>query len=380
MSERQRPGPDGRLLWLDTARGLSILWIAFFHFLISYDNGRYPWPLSLASFPAFVQECAQSFGRSPAGCIVEGSVAGLFQRGPHAVGVFLVLSGFGLTFSVAKAGGPKNGWARWYRRRFLRLFPLYWAAHLVYLFSPFVRRPDPVDYRFILSFLGDRIFPVETVFYYANPAWWFFGLLLELCLVFPLLFRLLQKAGPFRFLALSGLATILSRYLLVEVIHAHGNYVQGAFFGARLFEFAAGMVLAVLYRRSPAQVESRLFSWPFLGVGIVGYVLGVACYRPGFALTLSDGLTGVGLCIVLVHVSRWVNCLPALRSALPYVGAYSYGIYLLHQPYVMAAGERLKGFSMPVSVTAVLGILVLIVAGASWIERSLDRLIGRLGL
>jgi peptidoglycan/LPS O-acetylase OafA/YrhL len=254
---------------------------------------------------------------------------------------------------------------------------MYWAAHLVYLLSPFVRRPDPVDYRFVLSFLGDRVFPVQTIFYYANPAWWFFGLLLELCLAFPLLFRLLQRTGPVRFLTLTAVATVLSRYLLVEVIHANGNYLQGAFFGARLFEFAAGMVLAVLYQRSPARVETRLFSWPLLVAGASMYWLGVFCYRPGFPLTLSDALTGVGLSIVVVQVSRWFNCLPPLRSILTYVGAYSYGIYLLHQPYVMYTGERLNGFSMPVAVTAVSGVLVLIVAGASWIERALERLTGR---
>src|SRR5207244_9501806 len=158
------------------------------------------------------------------------------QVGFHAVAGFLVLSGFGLTYSLAKTGNPAGGWAGWCRARLLRLFPMYWLAHLVYLISPFVARPEPVDYRFVLSLLGDRVYPVDSIFFYANPAWWYFGLLLELYLVFPVLFRLLQKLGPVGFLVLCGAVTLTSRYLMLSVIPVNGCYVQCAFFGSRLWE------------------------------------------------------------------------------------------------------------------------------------------------
>lgn len=368
-----------RLDWLDSTRGLSILWIACFHFLIAHDNGRYPWPASLSSLAAFVEKCAGLPGRGSLGCAVEGSVAGLFQRGPHVVGVFLALSGFGLAFSLAPAenGVPVGGWRRWYRARLVRLFPLYWLAHLVYLVSPFLQRPDPVDWRFALSFLGDRIWPIDKVFYYANPAWWFFGLLVELYLVFPVLHRAMVWLGPGAYVAVCGLFTVGSRIALTEVLHAHGNWIQGAFFGARLFEFAAGMMLGRLFRLRPEAVERRFFSLPALLAGLALYGAGVACCRPGWLLALSDGLVGVGLLMVLARVARGLNALGPLRRTLTYVGAYSYGIYLLHQPYVMYVGGRLSGLGMPGALAILCVALAVIVFGSSLAERSLNRLTGR---
>ena len=67
----------------------------------------------------------------------------------------------------------------------MRLFPLYWLAHLVFLVSPFVILHDPVDYRFLLSFFGDRVYPVDKMFFYLVPAWWFLGLLIETLHRFP---------------------------------------------------------------------------------------------------------------------------------------------------------------------------------------------------
>src|SRR5262249_44346159 len=230
---------NARLSWLDDMKGISILWIAFFHFLGTYANGRYPDPLGPHYFSSFFSPCAPSSVLGTLGCTAQGLFIAISLVGFHAVAVFLVLSGFGLTFSLARTGEPDGGWLGWYRGRLLRLFPMYWLAHLVYLISPFISRPEPVDYRFFLSFLGDRVWPVDTIFYYINPAWWYFGLLVELYLVFPLLFRLLQKVGPPGFLVFCGAATFLSRYLLLTVLGANGYYVQGAFFGARLWEFAA---------------------------------------------------------------------------------------------------------------------------------------------
>src|SRR6202008_2683766 len=147
------------------------------------------------------------------------------------------LSGFGLAYSLARPVRPPPAWLGWYRSRLIRLLPMYWVAHLVYLVSPFQARFDALDYRFVLSFLGDRVVPIGTLFYYFNPALWYFGLLLQLYLVFPLLFVVLERLGAARFLVVAAVVTVGARWVLLFAMPMDGRWVQGGFFACRLWEF-----------------------------------------------------------------------------------------------------------------------------------------------
>lgn len=124
------------------------------------------------------------------------------------------------------------------------------------------------------------------MFYYLVPAWWYFGLLIQLYVIFPVLYRLLLKLGPAWFLGLSIFITVATRSLLADVLHANGNYEQGALCLGRLWEFASGMALAYWYSEHPGLVEERLFAGKtfFLGVGL--YVLGAYSYQPVFFMPL----------------------------------------------------------------------------------------------
>ncbi len=369
------PGKAGRLVWFDGIRGIAILWIAIFHFFMAYDASRHPWLLGIASFPAFMEDCAPVSFLETVGCVVNGLLAAIFERGSQGVAVFVVASGFGLTYSLVRKGMPTGGWGRWYWKRLLRLYPLYWLAHLVCLVSPFVSLSGPIDYRFLLSFVGDRFYPPDTMFYYLVPAWWYFGLLIQLYVIFPVLFRLLLKLGPMRFLLLSILVTIITRTVLVDVLHANGNYEQGAFCLGRLWEFATGMALAYWYYERPGLVEEQLFAGKTFVVGIGLYVLGAYSYQPVFFHAFTDGLIGTGLTIVLAQCARWVELLSLVRSALVNVGVYSYGLYLLHQPYVIYLGEHLRDKPMLYFVPYAFLILGIIAIVCMFIERYVNTLI-----
>src|SRR5438067_13130207 len=88
-------------------------------------------------------------------------------------------------------------WGSWFRARFLRLYPTYWVAHLVYLVSPFVARLEPVDSRIILSLLGLRFIDIPMNFMYLNAARWYFSMLIQFYLIFPLLFFASRRFCPF---------------------------------------------------------------------------------------------------------------------------------------------------------------------------------------
>jgi len=180
---------------------------------------------------------------------------------------------------------------------------------------------------------------------------------------------LMQKLGAAQFLVLSILATIATRFLLVDVFHANSDYAQGAFFMGRLWEFATGMVLAWYYSEHRSLVEERLFSGKTFVAGIVIYVLGVYSYQPVFFHVFTDGFIGTGLTIILAQCARWVDRLLVARSALINIGAYSYGLYLLHQPYVLYFGARLREKPMLYFVPyafAILGIITILSMLIEW--------------
>ncbi len=202
-------------------------------------------------------------------------------------------------------------------------------------------------------------------------------MLVELYLVFPLLFRLLQKIGPTKFLIVCGIATIASRYALLSVIGSHGYYLQGAFFGSRLWEFATGMALGWFYRRNQAAAQEWLFTETTFFAGAVIYLLGLYSYDSTITYTVTDAFIGTGLFIILAHLSLWADLLPRLGRLLAYVGAFSYGLYLLHQPYVIYFGERLRDLNMLTVSLVGWGLIAVLTVCAIPLERYVNHLTNR---
>jgi peptidoglycan/LPS O-acetylase OafA/YrhL len=368
-----------RLDWLDGAKGISILWIVFFHFFNTYTNSKLASPVAPHFFATFFANCAHSTPLAVAGCAGESLFVGLSYLGFHAVAVFLVASGFGLTYSLAGRGNPAGGWKRWYRARVIRLYPMYWLAHLVFLVAPFQFKPEPIDYRFWLSLAGDRVYPLSSIFYYANSAWWYFSLILQLYLVFPFLFRLLQKTGIAWFLILCALETVLSRYLILAVLGGSSRWVQGGFFGCRLWEFALGMALGLTERKSAGTLEALILSPRALVFGVAIYGLGLYSYGSAIANTVTDALTGTGLFFILCNLAS-VSDAPRgrLGAALVYAGTYSYGLYLLHESFVIYLGIRMRWMSMPTFVASAFVIIALMAVVWAQIERFVNDLTNRI--
>ncbi len=248
---------------------------------------------------------------------------------------------------------------------------MYWAAHIVYLVTPFAWTGEPIDYRFLLSLAGDRFFPAEPLFYYLNTAWWYFGLLIQLYFVFPLLFRMLQKIGPTAFLVITGLVTLISRYLLLCVFHVSGDYVQGAFFGCRLFEFALGMVIGLYLRRDRVAFERRLFSTPALLIGVAIYASGFLTYHSAATYTFSDPMFTTGLFVIVAHFGSALGRIRSIASPVARVGFYSYGLYLIHQPLVFYLGRHLRDTNL-LTFTLIAWLIIPVLAA---ISMELERMI-----
>src|SRR5256714_6007660 len=233
-----------RLGWIDISKGLAILFVVYFHFFRTvFEHYQLPaadWSGLAASTISILR----------AGW---WQVSGL---GFHAVGAFIILSGWTLMQStMRRAESGSAAWGTWYGARFVRLYPMYWVAHLVYLVSPFVARLEPVDQRIFLSLLGLRFIDIEMNFMYLNAAWWYFSMLIQFYLIFPLLFLAARRLGPWTFFLIASGLGFFVRYLMLDVNPQHGFWVLGGFAICRLPEFALGMALGMWHSRSTSRTE-----------------------------------------------------------------------------------------------------------------------------
>jgi peptidoglycan/LPS O-acetylase OafA/YrhL len=331
-----------RLVWLDVAKGLAILFVVYFHFFTTYfEHGSLP----PADWNGIGPSLITALG------IAWLKVSGL---GFHAVGAFIILSGWVLMQSTARRAAPASAettawrgetpvkWGQWYRARLLRLYPMYWMAHLVYLISPFVARFEEVDHRIVLSLLGLRFIDITMNFMYLNAAWWYFSMLIQLYLIFPVLFWGAQRLGPWRFLVVASAIGFFTRYLMLIVYPQHGLWILGGFAICRLPEFALGMALGMWFSRSTPRAEWFFLRGPGLFAGVLLYPGALQLYHNGLTYVFVDLATGACCFLVTVGIAGIIShfSLPAKVFAL--IGAYSYGIFLTHQPYVIWLGLRIR--------------------------------------
>jgi len=356
-----------RLIWIDISKGLAILFVVYFHFLRTVFE-HYQLPAADWSGLA-----ARTMSILRAGW---WQVSGL---GFHAVGAFIILSGWTLMQStMRRAESGSVAWGTWYGARFVRLYPMYWVAHLVYLLSPFVARLEPVDQRIILSLLGLRFIHIEMNFMYLNAAWWYFSMLIQFYLIFPLLFWAARKFGAAIFLLIACAVGFFARYLMLDVYPVHGLWTLGGFAVCRLPEFAFGMALGMWHARSTSRVEWFLLRGPGLLAGIALYPLALKLYDNGIAYVFCDFGTGACCFLAIVGIAGLISRLAGLAKIIGLVGAYSYGLYLIHQPYVIWLGLRIRPQPITTFIFIFLITAALLSAWGIVLEKTTNALVTKL--
>ena len=345
------------------------MFVAYFHFFTTYfQHGVLP-PADWSSFPAGALTILR---------LVWFKVSGL---GFHAVGVFIILSGWTLmqsTMRRAESGPAAEGWSTWYRARFLRLYPMYWVAHLVYLLSPFVARLEPVDDRIILSLLGLRFIDIQMNFMYLNAAWWYFSMLIQFYLIFPLLFLAARRLGPWRFLSIACVVGFFTRYVLLVAWPQNGLWVLGGFAICRLPEFALGMSLVMWYTRSTARAERFLLHGGGLVLGLILYPAALQLYGGLYEYIFVDFATGTCCMLEIVGIAGIILLFKGPANLFGLVGLYSYGLYLIHQPYVIWLGLRIRELPIWMFLLICIPTLAALSAWGMLLEKATNTLVNKL--
>jgi peptidoglycan/LPS O-acetylase OafA/YrhL len=356
-----------RLLWLDIAKAIAISWVVYFHFFNTvFEHTQFP---------------AADWSSFAAGTVTVIRMAWLKISGIgfHAVGVFIILSGWAPMESTSRrAESASLRWGNWYGSRFLRLYPMYWVAHLVYLVSPFVARLEPVDSRIILSLLGLRFIDITMNFMYLNAAWWYFSMLIQFYVMFPLLFWAARRFGPFAFLLVACALGFFVRYLLLVVYPQHGFWVLGGFAVCRLPEFALGMALGMWHKHSSARIEWFLLRGAGLLAGLLLYPAAMWLYRNGITYVFVDFATGACCLLEIVGVAGIISRFGSVAKVFGLVGAFSYGLYLIHQPYVIWLGLRIRPISVSLFLLVFVATLAVLSAWGILLEKLTNALVNKL--
>lgn len=312
-------GADVRrqVLGLDGLRGLAALYVVLFHC----------W---LYTFPGYPNSSAPPW--------LDGLMFGRL-----AVVFFLVLSGFSLAISPARHGWRSGGVAQFLRRRAWRILPPYWAALVMSLIISWFVVPashfGPPTGSSILVYglLGQDMFTAPT----PNGAFWSIGVEAELYLLFPLLLFVRRRWSAAVLVACVTLPVIARGLMAVDA-----SPVEGANWLAPHLApvFAAGVVGAGIVvapdrvRRLPWGWFAVLAAMPVLVLGVAwGSVWTVNHYfwvdlaiAPAMTMLIAAVATGRPALLVRLLTARPIQSL----------GNFSYSLYLIHLPIVMAVIRR----------------------------------------
>jgi len=218
-------------------KGIGILLIAFhnfFHWIAPYAKEN-EFSFSINS----VQDLINGIYSSPL-----DSINLLFSFwGHYGVQLFIFISGYGLM----KTYGNKNiSWGRFVSKRINKLWPTFFFAIIVFYslirvfyFNLGIELPIIKAYLLKLTFLSN-FFSNEV--FSLNGPWWFYSMIVQLYLVFPILLKAKKKWGYIALIIIS-----IAAYIIVYLYNPWFVYEDSSlyyFFIANLPVFCLGLILA----------------------------------------------------------------------------------------------------------------------------------------
>ncbi len=361
MTENAAASRRTSLVWLDAIKGVAMLWIVLNHIVERIAGGEFVgnpephWPPLAARIAQFV---------APVGSGIVGAIVTFVRDvgwlGDQGVTLFLIASGFGIAYGLRARDVARVDLAAFYRARAKRIYPLWIGAHVVLLVALSLTwgKAGP---SFFLSLIGIRFLP-QTMYAFV-PAWWYFGLLVQLYAITPFLWLALRRFGTVRVLAASCAIGFAARAVGLFALHSYlDEWSRGAIFVTRLPEYAFGMCLALWYAADPDGV-SRTLRRPFVLVAAaVTFALGFLCAFTLAGMTIAPFAMGAGAFALLAVALGGARA----PGALAWTGRNSYALYLVHQPFVgtfvpvapAPLGVIAAGVSAALVCTAVAGRLL----------------------
>lgn len=344
--------------------------------------------------------------------------------GWQGVHIFIVLSGFGLTYSCLNK--QNISWKHWYIKRAERILPVYWLVSLFgFLFLTCINlRQDNLAINFVES-LGRLIldlsllrnFYYKTIFNYPNDQLWFVPLIVGMYMIFPWLYKLIIKHRTIKnyLIILIGAITTefiyraTSIYLLdgapvgfqtplwglplqIEPLNLIPNNFLFPFqlhapfgqFPARIAEFTLGMIGAVLFVENK-HIFNKIFSNSMLVLGIVIWLAGYTLVYVGlWGWIFASFLIALGIILWTINLAWFCQQkFSLLFLNFSHLGKWSYYIFLTHSVFIHIFEFQVFNnvetsflSNLPVFLLIkiwIFGCIVFATAIASWLVMQFDK-------
>lgn len=231
VTEGTNIGKTDPIFFFTAVRAAAILWIYSFH---CYDFSH--------TFGSIGKRRSEGiliniFGnaQNPADYL-SGFFQLIFSFGDLGIHFFIIASGFGICLSYLR---NKPYWAGFYKKRFVRILPLYWIALiLIYLFSkkPVVSTTDLVNHLLLIqNFTENRL---------AFGPLWFVSYIVGLYILFPFIVKAFRNTYTKWALFVSS---FLLTWIFSKALGFLGLQLVGLPITRFLNMFIIGMLLAESY-------------------------------------------------------------------------------------------------------------------------------------
>lgn len=265
--------------------------------------------------------------------------AGLFVFGHAGVDFFFVLSGFIITYIHASDIGQTGRLAHFWRKRFWRIYPVYWVVSAGYLalllYSPTAAREE----RDLLHVVASMLLWPEAASPILGVGW---SLRHELLFYALFSIAILHRRIGLAILALWGVGIASNAVGVMTLGHPlFGGIADLIVFRTFNLGFFFGIGVALLVRRAPWRPELLVYAGlaVFLTVGLSeAYGPVILFEHPirqiAYAASSAAMLYGAA---ILDRTGAWT--VPRWAVAL---GSASYSIYLAHVPAGVILAELIK--------------------------------------
>ena len=309
------PGPrPTRIDWLDGVRGCAASYVMLHH-------------IYLGVFPGFPVNSGPWY-------------LGWLMYGQLAVVVFIVVSGFSLGMAPAQnCNLLKGGAATFFQRRAWRILPPYWAALLFSMgVSHFLLHETPGHEVNLRTLIVHGLLVHDVVSSNSpNGALWSIAVEAQIYLVFPVMLMVARARSP----AFAAAAVVGAVCLLHELAQHVAPLSRIDHLNLQLYAgFALGEWAATEAFSSRPRFRNWPLTWISLGIvtALIGLVLAIGFPRFAESYFWIDIVVALAVAIAFIGFVEAPSVLPKLLSSGPvdFVGRFSYSLYLIHAPIVLA--------------------------------------------